>query len=220
MSAEISGQHQEKGRWADITLLASFVVSGICALIYQVCWQRSLYSVIGVDMDSVTIVVSAFMLGIGIGGMFGGWLADRYPTLRIKLFAVAEMSIALYGVASLWLLPWLNEALIGSDWGSTGARAFISFLFLVLPTTAMGMTLPILTLAMNERRANIGISVGVLYFANTFGAAVGAGLVPFVFFHHLSLMETILLAVAGNVIVAGGASWVASRMALSGEVCV
>ena len=113
------------GGLADATLLFSFFISGCSALIYQVCWQRSLYSVIGVDMDSVTIVVSAFMLGIGIGGMSGGWLADRYPVQRIRLFAVAELSTAFYGAATIWLLPWLDGALAAAAWGTTGARALV-----------------------------------------------------------------------------------------------
>ena len=49
----------------DAVLFLSFFISGCSALIYQVCWQRSLYGVIGVDMDSITIIVSVFMLGIG-----------------------------------------------------------------------------------------------------------------------------------------------------------
>ncbi len=199
-------------RWADLTLLSSFIISGISALIYQVCWQRGLYSVIGVDMDSVTIVVSAFMLGIGIGGMTGGWLADRFPGQRIRLFATAELSIALYGLATIWLLPWLDAQLAASAWGGMAMRALLSFLFLVIPTTLMGMTLPLLTMAMNEKRANIGISVGVLYFANTLGAALGAGLVPFVLFQHFSLTQTVMIAVAGNIVVAGSATWIASRL--------
>jgi len=63
----------------DAVLLSSFFLSGVCALVYQVGWQRSLYGIIGVDIDSITIVVSVFMLGIGVGGMLGGWLADAIP---------------------------------------------------------------------------------------------------------------------------------------------
>jgi predicted membrane-bound spermidine synthase len=196
----------------DATLLLGFFISGCSALIYQVCWQRSLYSVIGVDMDSVTIVVSAFMLGIGTGGMLGGRLADRYAAQRIRIFAVAELSIALYGVATIWLLPWLDDALAAAAWGTPGARALLCFSFLILPTTLMGMTLPLLTMAFNERRSNIGISVGVLYFANTLGAALGAGLVPFVLLRNLTLSQSVLVAVAGNLVVVAAAVSVARAL--------
>jgi len=197
---------------ADTTLLFSFFISGCSALIYQVCWQRSLYSVIGVDIDSITISVSAFMLGIGTGGLLGGLLADRYPHLRIRLFAASELTIALYGVVTIWLLPWLDEALAAAAWGTAGARAIVCFAFLILPTTLMGMTLPLLTMAFNERRNNIGISVGALYFANTLGAALGAALVPFVLLRSLTLWQSVLVAAAGNLLVAVGAVLVARQL--------
>ena len=53
-------------------LVLLFFVSGIAALIYQVCWQRLLFEAFGVDMESVTIIVSTFMLGLGLGALVGG----------------------------------------------------------------------------------------------------------------------------------------------------
>lgn len=164
----------------DALLLASFFISGCSALIYQVSWQRALYGLIGVDMDSITIIVSVFMLGIGLGGMLGGWLSDRFPRQRLRWYAGIELSIALYGGASLWLLQVLQAGLAGSFLGDGAVgSAVASFGFLLLPTVLMGMTLPLLTMAFDERTANIGVSVGTLYFINTLGAATGAALVPF-----------------------------------------
>jgi predicted membrane-bound spermidine synthase len=187
---------------ADKLILFSFLFSGCAALIYQVSWQRALYGLIGVDMDSITIIVSVFMLGIGLGGMLGGWLSDRYPLQRLRWYAGIELSIALYGAASLWLLQvlqnWLEGSFLGS--GAVGS-AVASFIFLLLPTVLMGMTLPLLTMAFNERRANIGVSVGTLYFINTLGAAIGAALVPFVLLPLWTLPQVIHIAVAGNVAV-------------------
>lgn len=186
----------------DALLLLSFFISGCSALIYQVCWQRSLYGLIGVDMDSITIIVSVFMLGIGLGGMLGGWLSDRYPAQRLRWYAGAELSIALYGASALWLLQLLEAALAGAVWSGSGISALACFAFLLVPTTLMGMTLPLLTMAFNERRVNIGVSVGQLYFFNTLGAATGAALVPFVLLPLWTLSQVVWLAVAGNVLVA------------------
>lgn len=197
---------------SDLVLLVSFLISGCSALIYQVCWQRALYGVIGVDMDSITIIVSVFMLGIGIGGMLGGWLADRYPTKRLKLYAVAELAIAAYGLSTLWLLGWLDALLAHSGWGGGGLNAAACFAFLIIPTTLMGMTLPLLTMAFNERRLNIGVSVGTLYFVNTLGAAMGAALVPFYLFHFLALPQVVGLAVVGNLLVAACAVLVGRQL--------
>jgi predicted membrane-bound spermidine synthase len=100
------------------------------------------------------------------------------------------------------MLPWMDGAMVGPAWGSAAARAMTCFGFLIVPTCLMGMTLPVLTLAFNERRTNIGVSVGTLYFVNTMGAALGAIAVPVLLLPVFTLSQSILLAVAGNVIVA------------------
>jgi predicted membrane-bound spermidine synthase len=188
-------------RLLDVVLLASFFLSGCCALMYQVGWQRILYGIIGVDIDSVTIIVSVFMLGIGFGGMLGGWIADLAPHRRIHYYAAAEISIALYGWVSIAILKVIGDWSVmagGAAWWS----GVVSFVFLMVPTILMGMTLPLLTMAFNEWKKNIGVSVGRLYFFNTLGAAFGAGLVPFLLLPQWPLDQVIRLAVFGNVLVA------------------
>jgi hypothetical protein len=51
-------------------LAGIFFVSGFSALIYQVCWQRLLFTGFGIDLTSITIIVSVFMAGLGIGAFF------------------------------------------------------------------------------------------------------------------------------------------------------
>src|SRR5690554_5096339 len=189
-----------KTRLLDAVLLSSFFLSGVCALMYQVGWQRSLYGIIGVDIDSITIIVSVFMLGIGFGGMLGGWIADLAPKRRIQIYAVAEFSFALYGFASLFLIESIGDWLTAAGGGSFNAGAS-SLLFLILPTTLMGMTLPLLTMVFNDWQDSIGVSVGQLYFINTLGAAAGAGLVPFVLLPTMPLDAVVRLAACGNVLV-------------------
>lgn len=188
-------------RLLDAILLGSFFLSGICALMYQVSWQRSLYGIIGVDIDSITIIVSVFMLGIGFGGMLGGWLADRAPRRRIQIYAGAELAIALYGFGSLALVDFIGDWLVTAGGGAVGS-AWGSLLFLVVPTTLMGMTLPLLTMVFNDWQDSIGVSVGQLYFINTLGAATGAGLVPFILLPLLPVDSVIYIAATGNVLVA------------------
>lgn len=184
---------------ADVLLLLSFLVSGSCALIYQVSWQRALYAMVGVDVDSMTIIISVFMLGIGIGGALGGWLADRLPRRRLLVYGLAEISIALYGAASLLALQGLEALMATPAFGSNRLLgSVLCFAFFLVPTVLMGMTLPILTLAFNAQRHNIGVSVGTLYFVNTLGAALGAMAVPFVLLPMLPLSQVVFVAVAGN----------------------
>ena len=63
-----------------VRLYAVFFVSGFPALIYQIVWQRSLFTIYGVDSESIAVVVTAFLLGLGIGSLLGGTLSrTRFP---------------------------------------------------------------------------------------------------------------------------------------------
>ena len=65
-----------------------FFFSGMPALIYQLVWQRALFRIFGVHIESVTIVVTAFMLGLGLGSLAGGRLSTR-RSLRLLLLLAA-----------------------------------------------------------------------------------------------------------------------------------
>jgi len=72
--------------FAGFRVATAFFLSGAAALIYQVVWQRLLFVVVGVDIESVTIVVSTFMMGLGVGAILGGWLADIFPRRILLVF--------------------------------------------------------------------------------------------------------------------------------------
>ncbi len=186
-----------------------FFASGTAALIYQICWQRLLFESVGVDIESVTIIVSTFMLGLGLGSLAGGELADRYPDRTLELFAMIELTAAAFGVCSPALIRAAGAAVIH---GSFAAIVVVNFVLLLLPTALMGATLPILVTHVVRRYRNVGVSVGVLYFANTLGAALGAGLTGFVALYYLGLTHTIYLAAAINVSVSA-AVWITMRNA-------
>ena len=56
---------------SEVPVAAIFVLSGFAALVYQVAWQRALFTIYGVDVESATVVVTAFMLGLGLGSLAG-----------------------------------------------------------------------------------------------------------------------------------------------------
>jgi MFS family permease len=61
-----------------------FFLSGFPALLYQIVWQRALFTLYGVNIESVTMIVTVFMLGLGMGSLAGGWLSSR-PGIRLLL---------------------------------------------------------------------------------------------------------------------------------------
>jgi len=186
------------GRRHHAILLAVFFVSGFSALAYQVGWQRLLFAAIGVDIESITIIVSVFMLGLGLGALLGGKLAEYAPHKIILFFAVAEAGIGLFGLVSPTIIPALGEALTGS---SRGMVALAVYLFLAFPTLLMGATLPMLVEYVDRKLDNVGVSIGQLYFINTLGAALGAFATGFILFVFLDINQTIYAAASANLLV-------------------
>ena len=113
----------------------------------------------------------------------------------IATFCAVEAGIGLYGWFSADLL--LASADRFAALGRPEA-AVLSFLLLLLPTVAMGATLPMLIADAARRNGNVGVSTGTLYFVNTLGAATGALAVGFVLLHWWDLRETLRAAALLN----------------------
>jgi spermidine synthase len=148
-----------------------FLVSGFSALIYQVVWQRALFATFGINSESVTVIVSVFMFGLGAGALAGGYLQRRFPRQRLSMFMIIEVLIGLFGIASLDLIQTVGGATSAT---STAVLVFRVFGILAIPTFLMGATLPILVAVMQAHCHNIGKSTGLLYAANTTGSAIAA----------------------------------------------
>lgn len=159
-----NARFQEPGFW----IYYIFLCSGFPALIYQIVWERALFTIYGVNVESVTIVVTGFMLGLGLGSLLGGYLSRVARDRLLAIFAGAELATGIYGLLSLRLF---HEAARYSAGTSLATTAFISFGLLLLPTILMGSTLPILIEETISRSHNMGRSLGLLYFVNTLGSA-------------------------------------------------
>jgi spermidine synthase len=152
-----------------LLLSALFFCSGMPALIYQVVWQRVLFSIYGVNAESVAVIVSAFMLGLGLGSLLGGWASVRFPERVIVLFGASELGVALCGLVSLRVFHWAATFSAGANLSTV---VVFGLLLLLFPTMLMGATLPLLVQRFVHSSSRVGFSVAMLYFANTFGSAV------------------------------------------------
>src|SRR5215471_18059553 len=99
-------------QWTRV-LCVLFFFSGFPALIYQLTWQRALFRIFGVNIESVTIVVTAFMLGLGLGSLAGGWLTKRRGIPLLPLLAAIELLTGAFGLASLAIFDRVGELVIG-----------------------------------------------------------------------------------------------------------
>lgn len=176
-------------------LYVLFFLSGAAALLYQVVWQRTLFSIYGINIESVTMVVTAFMLGLGLGSLAGGAVSKNPDRPAVLLFAGVELSIALFGAFSLSILHGVGKATLAL---APSAVGLITFLLVLLPTMLMGSTLPLLVAHFTRRSKNVGRSVGTLYFVNTLGSAVASAAAVLLLLGSFGQSGTVRFAAALN----------------------
>jgi spermidine synthase len=177
----------------------AFFISGFAALTYQIVWQRMLVLPIGADVYSTTIIVAAFMAGLGVGSLVGGQIADRLTTFQcVLLFITAELAVGAFGVASRWVFyDWMYLRLGPASLTLTSTAAIL-VLSLMWPTFWMGLSLPVLSRAVNANLDGAARRVGLLYGLNTLGAAFGAFVTTWVLFPLFGLEGSLHLAAGLN----------------------
>ena len=84
-----------------------FFFSGLSALVYQIVWQRLLTVYYGVGPISIALVVTVYMLGLGLGALFGGYISERL-TQRIFVYCLIELGIGLFGIFSSGFLDFFG----------------------------------------------------------------------------------------------------------------
>ena len=175
-----------------------FFLSGFPALLYQIVWQRALFTLYGVNIESVTMIVTVFMLGLGLGSLAGGWLSSQ-PGIRLLLaFGLIEFSIGAFGAASLWIFHRIGAITAGASTLTTG---LVAFALLLVPTMLMGSTLPLLVEHFVRRTGNVGESVGLLYSVNTLGSGVACLAAAFLLMRLFGESGSVHLAVCFNLVV-------------------
>jgi predicted membrane-bound spermidine synthase len=180
-------------------LFAVFTLSGLSALLYQMVWQRSLFMIYGSNVESVAMVVTAFMAGLGIGSLTGGAVSALPRLPLVVLFSLAELGIGCYGLVSLHLFQEVGQMTVGAGTLATGLLAFALVFF---PTLLMGATLPLLVTHQVQAKGAVGQAVSWLYFVNTLGASLGAFLAAFVLLGRLGQSASVYLAATGNTVAA------------------
>jgi spermidine synthase len=162
-------------------------------------WQRSLLMIFGSNVESVAMVVAAFLMGLGLGSMAGGWLSKHQRVPLLLCFGLTELLIGAYGLVSLPLFAWVHHHVAAPGSLLTGLLAF-GLVF--LPTLLMGSTLPLLVAQEVRSKSSVGDAVSILYFVNTLGAALGAYVSARWVLGSFGMSGAVRLAAAGNAVAA------------------
>jgi spermidine synthase len=183
-------------------LAASVFATGFSALLYQVAWQRLLGLFSGSDVRSVTIVTSAFLAGLGVGSLLGSQLADRLSNrAAVRAFGLCNVGIGAFAFGSrLFFYDLLFQRLHELS-ESTIVLLVILFISLLIPTTLMGLSLPLLSRAIVRSTDNAAGLITLMYGVNTLGAGFGTILSGWVLVGEFGYERTIYIGGALSVLV-------------------
>ena len=184
-------------------LVACFLISGATGLMYEIVWVRLLSLTFGNTVYAVGVVLTAFMSGLTLGSvLFGKW-GDKKDNM-LKAYGFLEIGVAVSALLSPILLKAVSAAYISTYnpsnpvWFVSVFRYFLSIAVLLIPTTLMGGTLPILSRYFVRSENELENRVGLLYSVNTIGGVLGTFLVGFLLIRHLGLAFTIFFTAALN----------------------
>ena len=189
-------------------ILIFFFVSGATGLIYEVVWTRLLTRVMGNTHYSIATVLTIFMTGLALGSYLGGRWIDKKKN-ALLFYAALEGVIGVYCLlipsiieSASPLFEWVYQTQTESYSKASLYRFFICGAILLIPTSLMGATLPILSKYVSRNSSFVGRDVGTLYSLNTFGAFFGALSSAFIFMQMWGILATIWFAAALNIMIA------------------
>lgn len=180
--AEPGSRMSLRGQRVRRALVAVAALTGLAAFTYEIVWIRMLSLVLSSSAHAFELMVSAFILGLALGGLAVRWKIDR---LREPLFSLALVQVGMGTLAVATLPVYLRlfpamQGLLRSLPPTAGGYLRFNLashamaMAVMLPATVFaGMTLPLVTHALLREGGGEG-SIGRVYGANTVGAVAGA----------------------------------------------
>jgi spermidine synthase len=191
-------------------LFLLFFCSGFCSLLYQVVWLRLAFAHFGIITPVLSVVISVFMLGLGVGSVVAGrgvetW-SGRFRVSPIRLYAIAEFGIGIGAFIVPWLFQIGENALLRLGDASSAGYLLVSASYLavvILPwCVLMGATFPLMLSFVRRTWPSETTGFSFLYFANVIGAMLGAALTAGVLVELLGFRQTGVLAALVNFTIA------------------
>jgi len=188
-------------------LLFAFAISGFTSFAYEIFWTRSLIFVLGNATYSFVMILTAFLLGIALGGYAIRFFVDRIAN-PLKMFAWAEVLIGLSAAIAMPLLirifssQYINGLFVSvqTNWGLRILLEFgISLLIMLVPTIMIGATFPLVGKVYIRDLKRTGADAGKIYALNTLGNILGAFIPAFFIIPVLGLNKGILLMAGFNI---------------------
>ena len=188
-------------RWR---LCLVFFLSGAGALVFENLWFRQAGLAFGNGVWASSLVLASFMGGLALGNALAARTGERLSR-PVRVYAGLEVAVALTGVLLVLGLPAVGRVVAPLSAGLVDderlaalnvLRLVVSFVLLVVPATAMGLTLPLLARALSRGGTGFGENLGALYGWNTLGGVSGAVAVETLLVGRLGVRGTAVAAAA------------------------
>lgn len=192
-----------------------FLLSGFCSILYEIIWLRIAMAQFGVTTAMVSLVLSAFMVGLGLGSWGSGIVVRKYGARAqfsaLRFYALMELLIALSAIAVPHQLFWGRELLLKTGGMSLSSSAYylpsgIWIAITLVPwCICMGATFPFAMAAIRQdRNPKAARSFSYLYLANVLGATAGAA-IPLLLIELFGFQRTLHISAVLNLLLAATA---------------
>ncbi|MDX3775635.1 hypothetical protein QE250_16065 [Chromatiaceae bacterium AAb-1] len=182
-----------------LLLLVAFG-TGLSSFVYEIAWIRMLSLVLGSSTHAFEMMLSAFILGLAIGGY---WIRKRIDSLvhPVRYLAKVQILMGVLAFATIlayhWTFDWMAfvlDALKRNDAGYTlfNISSHVIALVVMLPATiCAGIALPLITLILLRENADTS-AIGKVYASNTLGGIFGVVLASGLLLPYLGLKNTVV----------------------------
>jgi len=177
-----------KARWNLNFFFVLIFLSGLTFLIFEVSWFRMLSLTIGSTVTASTLILSAFLSGMGIGAHF--WGKKSSTAILWYLYAAIAILGAITSLAITRGIPFIYQT-TSLSWMGYIAAIIVIF----IPTFFMGSILPLIAEEVSQFSKNRNRCLGQLYAIETLGSVIGGVLTGFLLIKVLGQQNTILFAV-------------------------
>ena len=191
-------------------LFLLFFCSGFCSLLYQVVWVRMAFANFGVITPVLSVVLSVFMLGLGLGSWLGGkwsqWWSSRSKISSAYFYGAAECAIATGAFVVPQLFRFGEAYLLRAGEASSTGYLLISAIFIVVAILPwcimMGATFPLMMSFVRQTDPANQSGFSFLYVANVMGATAGTAMTALVLVELFGFSQTSTIAAAINCLIA------------------
>ena len=186
--------------------LGAFAVSGAAALAYEVLWTRHLGVTFQSTTYSFTLILTAFLFGLGAGSYLFGRCFQR-PGQLILYFGAMQIAIGLYALGLIHLFraaPDLASRLIqpteAAWWEMIALQMLSCLVVMLIPTLLLGALFPLASRICASSMEKLGKTIGHIYAVNSAGAIVGSFLAGFVLIPLIGVKNGMMAAASVHVL--------------------